>query len=187
VDRPQERQSQAIGSSKEYLSQLISLRQKKKVTSDITVISIFLALLLICLFNERLSSNQITITFLYYASTIACASLSIGAMPAWGVHALYALIAAPFIFVSSISGAISISAYSIFNLVVSADYIAYPSTGTIISNNFTSSQLFFAVLLIIGSVFKSKNDDYRIAYGFMDWMGSHKNLHRSVPKMEKFK
>ena len=157
------------------------------MTSDITVISIFLALLLICLFNEKLSANQITITFLYYASTIACASLSIGSIPSWSVHALYALIAAPFIFISSISGAISISAYSIFNLVVALDYIFYPSTGTIISNNFTSSQLFFALLLIIGSIFKSKNDDCRIAYSFMDWVGSHKDIFRGLSKMEKLK
>ena len=186
MDRPQERKVQ-VSSSKECLSQLISLRQKKKVTSDITVTSIFLALLLICLFNDKLSSNQLTITFLYYASTIACASLSIGFIPAWGVHALYALIAAPFIFISSISGAISISTYSIFNLVVALDYISYPSTGTIISNNFTSSQLFFASLLIIGSIFKSKNDDCRIAYSFMDWLGSHKDIFRGLSKMEKFK
>ena len=169
------------------LSRTLNQSQKKKMTSDITVISIFLALLLICLFNERLSPNQITITFLYYASTIACASLSIGTLPAWGVHALYALIAAPFIFISSISGAVSISAYSIFNLVVALDYIFYPSTGTIISNNFTSSQLFFALLLIIGSIFKSKNDDCRIAYSFMDWLGSHKDIFRGLSKMEKLK
>jgi hypothetical protein len=157
------------------------------MTSDITVISIFLALLLICLFNDRLSFNQITIAFLYYASTIACASLFIGSIPAWGVHALYALIAAPFIFISSISGAVSIATYSIFNLVVAFDYILYPLTVTMISNNFISSQLFFAVLLIIGSVFKSKNDDCRIAYSVMDWLGNHTNIYRSVSKMEKFK
>jgi hypothetical protein len=157
------------------------------VTSDITVISIFLALLLICLFNNRLSFNQITIAFLYYASTIACASLFIGSIPAWGIHALYALIAAPFIFISSISGAISIATYSIFNLVVAFDYIFYPLTVTMISNNFISSQLFFAVLLIIGSIFKSKNDDCRVAYSVMDWLGNHTNRHRSLSKMEKFK
>jgi hypothetical protein len=157
------------------------------VTSDITVISIFLALLLICLFNDRLSFNQITIAFLYYASTIACASLFIGSIPAWGVHALYALIAAPFIFISSISGAVSIATYSIFNLVIAFDYIFYPLTGTMISNNFISSQLFFAALLIIGSVFKSKNDDCRIAYSVMDWLGNYTNSYRSLSKMEKFK
>ena len=167
------------------LSQIKS--QKKKMTSDITVISIFLALLLICLFNEKLSANQVTITFLYYASTIACASLSIGSIPSWGVHALYALIAAPFIFISSMSGAISIATYSMFNLVVAFDYIVYPLTGTIISNNFISSQLFFAALLIIGSVFKSKQNDYRIADSVMDWMGNNKNVFRSVSKVEKLK
>ena len=169
------------------LSQTLNQSQKKKMTSDITVISIFLALLLICLFNEKLSASQITITFLYYASTIACASLSIGSIPSWGVHALYALIAAPFIFISSMSGAISIATYSMFNLVVAFDYIVYPLTGTIISNNFISSQLFFAALLIIGSVFKSKKDDYRIADSVMDWLGNNKNVFRSVSKVEKFK
>ena len=150
------------------------------MTSDITVISIFLALLLICLFNDKLSFNQITIAFLYYASTIACASLFIGSIPAWGVHALYALIAAPFIFISSISGAVSIATYSIFNLVVAFDYIFYPLTVTIISNNFISSQLFLAVLLIIGSVFMSKNDDCRVAYSVLDWLCNHTNVYRSV-------
>ena len=104
---------------------------------------------MICLFNKRMSYNQITIAFLYYASTIACASLFIGTIPAWGIHALYALIAAPFIFISSISGAVSIATYSIFNLVVAFDYIFYPLTGTMISNNFISSQLYLRVKMMI--------------------------------------
>ncbi len=89
--------------------------------------------------------------------------------------------------ISSISGAVSIATYSIFNLVVAFDYIFYPLTVTMISNNFISSQLFFAVLLIIGSVFKSKNDDCRVAYSVMDWLGNHTNRYRSLSKMEKFK
>lgn len=146
-----------------------------------------MALLLMCLFTSKIEFAQVKVSFLYYCTTIAYASFFIGDLPAWADHAIYALLAAPFIFISTIFGAATILAYSIFNILVAIDYILYPNIDTIISNNFGSSQLLFASLLIIGSIFKSKMNDYRIADGIMDWLGGHKNVHRSLSKMEKHK
>lgn len=145
----------------------------------------FIALLLISMFTDKLPNNQIGISFMYYCATVMCATLMMPNADGWAVHAAYALLAAPFIFMSTIFAACTMLAYAIFNLAISLDYIFYLNVDTIISNNFRSAQLFFAFLLVIGSVFKGNANDYRIADGILDMLGCHTNIYRSVSKMEK--
>ena len=146
-----------------------------------------MALLLMCLFTDRLSFKQVKTSFLYYCTTVIYALMFIGTNPAWADHAIYALLAAPFILISTIFGAATIAMYALFNLLISIDYIIYPNIDTIVNNNFASSQLVFASLMILGSVFKGKNNDYRIANGVLDWLGHHTDIFRSVSKVEKTK
>jgi hypothetical protein len=104
---------------------------------------------------------------------------------AWALHAIYALLAAPFIFISSIFAAATILIYALFNLLISIDYIFYLNIDTIVSINFASSQLFFALALVIGSMFKGAADDHRIANSILDCVGRYTDIHRSIQKMEK--
>ena len=155
------------------------------MTSDITVISAFIALLLISIFTDKLPINQVGISFMYYCSTVICASLLMSSVDAWALHAIYALLAAPFIFISSIFAATTILIYALFNLLISIDYIFYLNIDTIVSINFASSQLFFALALVIGSMFKGAADDHRIAISILDCVGRYTDIHRSIQKMEK--
>ncbi|URC15396.1 hypothetical protein JLT2_28 [Paraglaciecola Antarctic JLT virus 2] len=157
------------------------------MTSDITVVGIFIALLLMCLFTDKLSSNQLAVTFLYYASTMIFASLFWGQIPAWSIHAIYALLAAPFIFISGLYGAATILCYLLFNLVVSYDYMYYLTVDTIVSVNFIPAQLFFAFLMILGSALKGKNNDCRVADYTLDCLGRCKNFLGGLQEVEKTK
>lgn len=152
---------------------------------DLAIISVFISLILICLFTNRINFTQVSISFCYYCSTVLYASVLLGAASPWVDHLIYAALAIPFIFISSLPAALGLALYSLFNLAVSADYLFYPEIDTIVSNSFASIQMLLAILIIITSTLNGKIRDNRVANNIMGWLFSHNDSHSRLQKMEK--